>query len=244
MKAESSTYSTSSSPKQGDQASSRRRQGAATKAAKAGKAVASPRRRTQAERTALSDKRMFEAAIKLIIERGTERTTLKEIGEMAGYSRGLAHSRFGSKAGFLNQMFARFDGRWKSHLTGYVGGKTGIEALTAALHAVRDFLNTEATYMRAMYILWYESLGHDSAIRDKLADHHRIYREDAARWARLGIEAGEVDPEIDPDQFSVQFNSFIFGTIYQWLVNPGALELMAVFDNYEQTVRRLLTRRI
>ena len=31
----------------------------------------SARRRTQAERTALSDKRMFEAAIQLIIERGT-----------------------------------------------------------------------------------------------------------------------------------------------------------------------------
>lgn len=201
------------------------------------------RRRTQAERTALSDKRMFEAAIKLIIERGTERTTLKEIGEMAGYSRGLAHSRFGSKAGFLNQMFIRFDGRWKSHLSEYVGGKTGIEAAVSALHAVRDFLNTEASYMRAMYILWYESLGHDSEIRDKLADHHRIYRDDAARWVRLGIEAGEIDPEVNPELFGVKFNSFIFGTIYQWLVNPGALDLMAVFDDYEATIRRILTRR-
>ena len=34
-------------------------------------------RRTQAERTALSDKRMFEAAIRLIIEGGTQKTTLK-----------------------------------------------------------------------------------------------------------------------------------------------------------------------
>ena len=44
-------------------------------------------RRTQAERTALSDQKMFEAAIKLFIEKGTQKTTLKEIGEMAGYSR-------------------------------------------------------------------------------------------------------------------------------------------------------------
>ena len=40
-------------------------------------------RRTQAERTALSDQRMFDATIKLINERGTQKTTLKEIGELA-----------------------------------------------------------------------------------------------------------------------------------------------------------------
>ena len=50
----------------------------------------------QAERSAQSDKKMFEAAIELINERGTAKTTLKDIGEHAGYSRGLASYRFGS----------------------------------------------------------------------------------------------------------------------------------------------------
>ena len=35
---------------------------------------------TQAERTALSDQRMFEVAIELVNERGTAKTTLKDIG--------------------------------------------------------------------------------------------------------------------------------------------------------------------
>ena len=47
-------------------------------------------RRTQAERTALSDARMFDAAMQLIVEQGTHATTLKAVGERAGYSRGLA----------------------------------------------------------------------------------------------------------------------------------------------------------
>ena len=59
--------------------------------------AARARPRTQAERTALSDRRMLEAAIRLIIERGTAGTTLREIGERAGYSRGLASYRFGNK---------------------------------------------------------------------------------------------------------------------------------------------------
>jgi AcrR family transcriptional regulator len=45
---------------------------------------------TQAERTALSDSAMLEAAMDLVLEYGTDRTTLAMIGEKAGYSRGLA----------------------------------------------------------------------------------------------------------------------------------------------------------
>jgi len=193
-------------------------------------------RRTQAERTALSDARMFDAAIRLIIDRGTQRTTLKEIGERAGYSRGLAHSRFGSKAGFMLELFARFDARWKEHLGSYVGEKVGIEAVKAAARALRDFLKLESDYLRAMYILWYESLGHDSEIRTRLADHHRIYREDARGWIERGIEAGDVDPAVNAEQFAVRFCAFIFGTVYQWLVSPEALDLDALFADYEANV--------
>jgi AcrR family transcriptional regulator len=198
-------------------------------------------RRTQAERTALSDQRMFEEAIRLINERGTQKTTLKEIGERAGYSRGLANYRFGSKDGLMQELFVRFDQHWKEHLASYVDGKTGIAAVTAAANALRDFLNRESDYLRAMYLLWYESLGHESGIRDKLADHHRVYRKDATRWIEQGIASGEIDPAIDPGQFAVQYCAFIFGTLYQWLVDADALDLDAIFDNYEFNMTRLLS---
>ncbi|MEE4145883.1 MAG: TetR/AcrR family transcriptional regulator [Halieaceae bacterium] len=198
------------------------------------------KRMTQAERTALSDQRMFEAAITLINEHGTQKTTLKEIGELAGYSRGLANYRFGSKDGFLDQLFTRFDKRWKAHLDAYVANRSGIEAVTAAANALRDFLKLESGYIRAMYILWYEALGHRSAIISRLSDHHDVYREDATRWIQQGIKDGEIDPDINPEQFAVQYCAFIFGTVYQWLVNADALDLDALFENYEENTTRLL----
>ena len=197
-------------------------------------------RRTQAERTALSDQRMFEAAIELIIERGTQKTTLKEIGERAGYSRGLANYRFGSKDGLMLELFARFDTRWKEHLNSYVSGLSGIAAFRAAADALRDFLKLESSYMRAMYILWYESLGHESEIRNRLADHHRVYREDAEAWVRAGVAAGEVAEDVNAEQFAVQYCAFIFGTVYQWLVSPEALDLDALFTDYENNLERIL----
>ena len=198
-------------------------------------------RMTQAERSALSDRRMFDAAIELINERGTQKTTLKEIGERAGYSRGMANYRFGSKDGLLQELFTRFDERWKTHLESYVGNKTGVGAVLAAADALRDFLKIEPEYMRAMYTLWYESLGHESEIRNSLAAHHDVYRKDATRWIEKGIAAGEIDPGIDAQQFAVQYCAFIFGLVYQWLVNSEALDLDAIFDDYEANTTKLLS---
>jgi AcrR family transcriptional regulator len=199
------------------------------------------KRMTQAERTALSDRLMFDAAVGLINERGTRKTTLKEIGERAGYSRGLANYRFGSKDGLMLELFERFDERWKQHLGQYLGDATGLRALQQAAHALCDFLGNESSYMRAMYLLWYESLGHESAMRLRLAEHHDVYREDARRWIEQGIETGEIKPGIDAAQFSVQFCAFVFGVVYQWLVNADALDLDSVFDHYIRYTTVLLS---
>ncbi|TDG15342.1 TetR/AcrR family transcriptional regulator [Seongchinamella unica] len=197
-------------------------------------------RMTQAERTALSDRRMFKAAIELINERGTQKTTLKEIGERAGYSRGLANYRFGSKDGLMMELFEQFDSVWKEHLENYVAGRQGLDALQQAACALRDFLKKESSYMRAMYLLWYECLGHDTEMRRALAQHHDVYRADARRWIEQGIASGAVRPEVDAAQAATHYCAFVFGIVYQWLVNAEALDLDAVFDSYiDSTIANL-----
>jgi len=195
---------------------------------------------TQIERTALSDKRMFDATVELINERGTQKTTLKEISERAGYSRGLANYRFGCKDNLMLELFIRFDYRWKRHLRDYVGNTHGLQAVRQASTALRDFLKKESGYLRAMYLLWYESLSHESDMRRLLAEHHEVYRHDARRWIELGIQSGEIKADTDAVQFAAQYCAFIFGTVYQWLVNPAALDLDAVFDSYIENMIVLL----
>ncbi|MFN2288341.1 MAG: TetR/AcrR family transcriptional regulator [Chromatocurvus sp.] len=196
---------------------------------------------TQAQRTALSDKRMFEAAIDLINDYGTRKMTLREIGERAGYSRGMASYRFGSKDGLLQELFDRFDNRWKEHLMERLQGKHGLEAVRAGIHAQRDFFRREPSYMRAMYLLWYESLGKESDIRETLMDHHAVYRKDARQWILEGIRDGDISPTINAEQFAVRYCSFMFGTIYQWLVDADALDLDAQFKDYERNIVTILT---
>lgn len=200
-------------------------------------------RLTQAQRSALSDEKLFDAAIHLILERGTQKATLKEIGEMAGYSRGLVTYRFGSKDGLVQALIKRFEHNWAERLESFVGARTGMGAILAAADAVEQFLLSELDYMRGMYILWYESVGHESLIKQRLAEHHRIYRDDIHRWIEQGIEAGEIDRRVNADAFAVQFCSFVFGTVYQWLVNPEAFEIAELFSDFKRNVLTLLGSR-
>lgn len=197
-----------------------------------------PRRRTQAERTALSDARMFDAAMQLIVEQGTHATTLTAVGERAGYSRGLASSRFGSKDALFGQLVLHFNTSWTRELANKVGKRTGAQACLAALSAVEGFLSSHTGYMKAMYILWFESISSHNDVRSHLAAYHEIYRRDVALWVEEGIAAGEIDPSVDAQCYAFGFCSFIFGTIYQWLVNPEKVDLGEQFAAFRQSTAK------
>jgi AcrR family transcriptional regulator len=192
------------------------------------------RRRTQAERTALSDARMLDAAMQLIVEQGTLATTLKAVGERAGYSRGLASSRFGSKDALFGQLVLHFNTSWTQELANKVGTRGGSHACIAALHAVEDFLSSHSTYMQAMYILWFESISTHNDVREHLTAYHQIYRDDVAHWVEEGIKGGEIAADVDTECYAFGFCSFIFGTIYQWLVAPNNVDLPKQFEAFRR----------
>ena len=200
-------------------------------------------RMTQAERTALSDARMLEAATELIVEHGTHNTTLREVGERAGYSRGLASNRFGSKEGLFSQLVRDFNRRWADELRKQVGDSTGLPAFSAALDAVEYFLLNRSNEMKALYIVWFESMSSHDEVRKRLARNHTAYRRDAERWVREGILDGSIRDTIDPQCFAVEFASLIFGLIYQWLVDPDKIDVRAVFQHYRKNAIETLAVR-
>ena len=89
-------------------------------------------RLTQAERTALSDRRMRDSAIELIVAQGTTAMSLKQVGEAAGYSRGLASQRFGSKDGLFSFIVRSVGEDWLAKLKQATQGRSGYGALCAA----------------------------------------------------------------------------------------------------------------
>jgi len=180
--------------------------------------------RTQAERTAKSDARMLAAAVALICERGADGTTLKDVGERAGYSRGLASYRFGNKAGLFCFIVRSVGEDWLRELGQAVGNQVGLNAILAATDAHYRFVLESADRIQAFYILWFHSIGPDPELKEVIAHIHERRQRDVEAWIEGGIRARSISETADIRATAEQFCAAIIGIVYQWLVTPGADE--------------------
>jgi AcrR family transcriptional regulator len=176
--------------------------------------------RTQVERSALSDTRMAEAAVSLICERGAAATTLKDVGVMAGYSRGLASYRFGSKAGLWAFLVRTIGEEWVAELQLAVAGTTGLDTIHGAVDAHCRFLLESSDRIRAFYVLWFDSVGPDADLQAVIAGAHKRRQRDVEAWIRSGLQNDTIRPDADVRSVAEQFCAAIIGIVYQWLVSP------------------------
>ena len=130
-----------------------------------GSEAASSNRLTQADRSALSERRTLEAAVALMGERGYEKTTLAAIGEAAGYSRGLATHLFGSKPDLFAQVIRWIGEKLRREVEPALRDRGGVDALIAFGDAHRRFGDKNPVMTRALYVLWFQSLIADSPTR-------------------------------------------------------------------------------
>lgn len=198
-------------------------------------------RMTHAERTDLSDTLMFEAAVALIVERGTEKTTLKDVGEMAGYSRGLAGYRFGSKGGLFNYVIKRIGDEWLQELRNVTEGKTGFEAIAASIDAHYQFCLDAPTTRRAFYLLWFDAVGVTSNVRENMSKIHQRRHQDVVKWVKDGINDGSVKVTVDAEAVAQLFLATVIGILYQWMLQPESIHVVKqLHDNLKQTMKVLL----
>jgi AcrR family transcriptional regulator len=197
------------------------------------------RRRSQAERVATSDQCMTNAAIDLLVECGVHDMTLQAIGERAGYSRGLATARFGSKGGLLAHVMKTASEHWLERLQEAVGERVGAEALVGAIEALYRFTMDRPNELRAMYLLWFQSLDPGVPFRGNVAHVNRVQRSDVVRWLELGKQSGSVARAVDSQRAAEQFCATIAGIVYQWIVDPQ-VSLRVMCEQFKQDVRARL----
>lgn len=198
-------------------------------------------RMTQAERTDLSDRLMLDAAVKLIVERGVEKTTLREVGENAGYSRGLAGHRFGNKAGLLEFIVRTVGEGWLRQLTRATQEVSGYRAVAAAIDEHLKFCLEAPDHVRAFYIVWFESVAPQSPLKVVMSGIHDRRRRDVARWIHEGVARGAPKPVLPADAIAGQFNTAIVGIVYHWLQHPDDTDgVAALHRGLKKTMKQLL----
>jgi AcrR family transcriptional regulator len=191
---------------------------------------------TQAERTAISDRAMLDAAIELILEYGTEKTTLAMIGDRAGYSRGLATYRFGSKAGLYDTLCKSIGRNWLEYLKRGVDGKVGVDAMCAALDTVYQWVTDSPEDARVLQILHCGSASPGSEFKETSIAIHRRQQSDVVEWVEAGQQQGQIRQDIDVNAVAAEYVAYTSGITYLWLISADTFN----FDSANQAMKNYL----
>src|ERR1700761_8508253 len=182
---------------------------------------------------------MGDAAVSLICERGAAGTTLTDVGMRAGYSRGLASARFGSKAGLWAFLVRTIGEEWLGELLHAVAGTTGLATIHAAVDAHCQFLLESSERIRAFYILWFDSVGPDPELRAVIARAHQRRQRDVEEWIASGIAAGSIPVDVDVVGIAEQFCAAVIGIVYSWLVSfPAHVEVRQLHSGLKDQMTR------
>ncbi|HEX4242002.1 MAG TPA: hypothetical protein VHZ53_11370 [Steroidobacteraceae bacterium] len=179
------------------------------------------RRLRQSERTELSDQRMIDTAIRILLRQGISGLRMTEVGLQAGYSRGLAAMRFGTVGGLLRRVARHLTERWLEAVNEAVGDKKGLAAIHAVIDAQERLLAPPASAYHVQFLILSHSMDPGTVDRIHanrvLAAQHR----DLARWIREGIRAGEVRGDIEPAAEAQSILGSMIGITYRSLMDPA-----------------------
>ncbi|MDB4986477.1 MAG: TetR family transcriptional regulator [Myxococcaceae bacterium] len=195
-----------------------------------------PARRTQAERTAVSNSRLLAAAVRVIAGRGYRAASLQAIGEAAGYSRGLVSHRFGSKEGMLKELLKNIPDIWAEKVRDLVG----LDALRTATHAHRDAVLKTPDSMRALYMVMYEAQGELEELRGGFAEWDRMHRARFEKALRAGQRNETIRKDIDVPASAVLYLALLRGITSLWLMDKDGLDLERVYAELDQLLERAL----
>jgi AcrR family transcriptional regulator len=185
---------------------------------------------TQSSRRAQSERRILRAAVEQIAKRGVPGMTLADVGEAAGYSRGLPAHLFGSKDGLLRECIRRMMGEYWCRLLPEAGQRAGFAELRSACRLWIADLEDRNVHTRAYYSLLQEANREDAeeqwpeltaAVKAHcLGGQHRF-----ADYIRAAIAKGEAAEGLDPDMEALLIHASIRGIGYQWLIRPDSVDL-------------------
>jgi AcrR family transcriptional regulator len=200
------------------------------------------RRRTQKERRDEASRRIMDSAMALLCEKGIAGLTLGEVGERAGYSRGLAAHHYGHKEGLLVALVEQIGKDVRDARQQVANWEPGLESVVGIVGFYVGRHPSLDNTLRALHVLLSESVVTRGAVAQAL---ERLNRESVSileGHIRRGIEAGNIRADVDPLAESVAIIGAMRGVSAQYLFGMSDASARAVRDALVETLRRGLRR--
>ncbi len=191
-----------------------------------------PARRTQEQRRAETERRVLDAAMALIARSGSRAVTLAEVGEAAGYSRGIVYHHFGSRERLLEAVVdeaQRFD------VPVYQGD--GLDHLARIIEAYLRNVVRRTPSARAFLQLWGEAIAADPVLAPLFARRDADFRQLLANVVRQGVADGSIRPDANPAAAAVLILALVRGTGLQLIAQPPVRGVPALIREATRSVR-------
>jgi AcrR family transcriptional regulator len=184
---------------------------------------------TPGEDQAAVPSRLLQHATKLFAKKGFDRTSVQEIVEAAGVTKGAMYHYFGSKDDLLYEIYARVLREQTRQLESVASSDAPLrERLGAAASDVVvssiDNLDDNTIFLQSMHQLSPEK---QKAVRAERRKYHERFR--------TLVEEGQASGEFRTDKPADVIVDFFFGGVHHlgsWYRRGGALSARQVGDHY------------
>jgi AcrR family transcriptional regulator len=190
------------------------------------------------ERRADAERRLVDATLEVIAEKGLTRATMTEIGQRAGFSRGLPAHHFGNKAGLLAAVSRTVRIRF-IEMFETTDAPNGLDAILALVSAYLDAKDTPAA--RAWGVIISELIFFDEPLQRPIVEWNAAVVAQVSERMRRGIVDGSIRADVDPRRQAVILIGMLRGISLQGRVDSSAVLDKALHAELLETVRRALT---
>jgi len=197
-------------------------------------------RRTQAERVAESDRRMLDAATRLIAKNGYTQTTLEAIGVEAGYSRGLVQHRYGNKDRLLDELIKKIAADHRERLLERMRGLSGLDALFCEIDCYLEGMDDPPLSSRAFFVLMLESIGPAPQIREHFARFSKKWQASLSRTIGKGQQLGSIRADVKAADEARLLIATLRGLRTQSMLDPASSDIARDIAALKTTLKQRL----
>lgn len=195
--------------------------------------------------------RLLDAAEQVFHRQGVARTSLADIAQEAGVTRGAVYWHFANKADIYDAMIKRVfqppeDICTQDVDTAHSGpeGDNPLAWVRAGMLSVLERLAQDPRHHRVAEIAWHkcEYVGEMAQIRDRHVECGNRHLDTMERALGAAQAQGQLAPHIDPRQAAVGLMALLDGLMVNWTLDPSRFPLgqfaTGIVDSYLDGLRK------
>jgi TetR/AcrR family transcriptional regulator, cholesterol catabolism regulator len=183
-----------------------------------------------------TQERIIQAALELFVRKGYHGTSISDIVDKVGLTKGSLYAHFESKGDVLLRIIERFRIKGIDELGPFVNEGEGdaLDKLHRCISYSAKFASEQENLFAFLTFLSTE-LTADIDFEPVLKAVYRDYQRFISGIIRQGISQGVVDKKTDPELAALTFMALQDGVVHQWFLNRNLIDP----EEYVRTFRKI-----